>query len=131
MENKLTPELIEKAKAAETAEALLTLARENNIEMTEEEAQTTFEQLHRSGELSDDELDNVAGGGCYRKDGSLSVSSHYCCEHFQCDTCNETGPHYHKFGGYGISRKYDPRCGHCRWAKSAATICSNPLNNKQ
>lgn len=62
---KFTPEMIEKAKAAKTAEELMALAKENNIEMTEEEAKTYFAQLHpASGELSDDDLDNVAGGGC-------------------------------------------------------------------
>lgn len=61
----ITPEMIEKAKEAKTAEELLALAKENNIEMTEEEAKTYFAQLHpASGELSDDDLDNVAGGGC-------------------------------------------------------------------
>ena len=61
----LTPEMIEKAKAAKTAEELLSLAKENNVEMTADEAATYFEQLNpKSGELSDDDLDNVAGGGC-------------------------------------------------------------------
>ena len=65
MENKLTPELIEKAKQAKTAEELATLAKENGAEMTAEEANTYFAKLNpQSGELSDDELDNVAGGGC-------------------------------------------------------------------
>ena len=59
------PELIEKAKTANSAEELLTLAKESGIEMTQEEATVYFYQLHPvSGELSDDELDNVAGGAC-------------------------------------------------------------------
>ena len=63
----LTPEMIEKAKAAKSAEELLALAKENNVEMTADEAKTCFAQLNpKSGELSDDDLDNVAGGagGC-------------------------------------------------------------------
>ena len=59
----LTPELIEKAKAAKSAEELLALAKENNVELTEEEAKTYFEQLNANGAVSDDELDAVAGGG--------------------------------------------------------------------
>lgn len=60
-----TPEMIEKAKAAKTAEALMALAKENDVEMTEEEAKIYLAQLNpASGELADDELDNVAGGGC-------------------------------------------------------------------
>ena len=34
----LTPELIAKAKAAKSAEELLALAKDNNMELTEEEA---------------------------------------------------------------------------------------------
>ena len=63
----LTPEMIEKAKAAKSAEELLELAKASNVEMTEEEAKTYFAQLSpKSGELDDDDLDAVAGGagGC-------------------------------------------------------------------
>ena len=57
--------MIEKAKEAKSAEELLALAKENNVEMTADEAATYFAQLNpKSGELSDDDLDAVAGGGC-------------------------------------------------------------------
>ena len=59
----LTPELIAKAKAAKSAEELLALAKENNVEMTEEQAKIYFEQLNANGTVSDDELELVAGGG--------------------------------------------------------------------
>ena len=59
----LTSELIAKAKAAKSAEELLALAKENNVELTEEEAKTYFEQLNANGTVSDDELGAVAGGG--------------------------------------------------------------------
>ena len=65
--NNLTPEMIEKAKAVKSAEELLALAKENNVELTADEAATCFAQLNpKSGELDDDDLDNVAGGagGC-------------------------------------------------------------------
>ena len=58
----LTSELIAKAKAAKSAEELLALAKENKVELTEEEAKTYFAQLNANGALSDDELDAVAGG---------------------------------------------------------------------
>ena len=59
-------ELIAKAKEAKSAEELLVLAKENSIELTEEQAQELFDRLHSIGELSDDELDDVAGGkGCF------------------------------------------------------------------
>ena len=58
-------EMIEKAKAAKSAEELLALAKENGVEMTADEAKTYFAQLSsKSGELNDDDLDAVAGGGC-------------------------------------------------------------------
>ena len=58
-------EMIEKAKAAKSAEELIALAKDNGVEMTADEAATYFAQLNpKSGELNDDELDAVAGGGC-------------------------------------------------------------------
>ena len=59
----LTPEMIEKAKKAKSPDELLALAKENEVELTEEEAKAYFAQLNpTSGELSDDELDAVSGG---------------------------------------------------------------------
>ena len=61
----LTPEMIEKAKAAKNAEELLEIAMANGVEMTASEAATYFAQLNpKSGELDDDDLDTVAGGAC-------------------------------------------------------------------
>ena len=61
----LTPEMIEKAKAAKSAEELLEIAKANGVEMNEDEAKTYFAQLNpKSGELNDDDLDSVAGGAC-------------------------------------------------------------------
>ena len=59
----LTKELVAKAKEAKTSEELMALAKEAGIDMTEESAALTFEQLNsKTGELSDSELDNVSGG---------------------------------------------------------------------
>ena len=61
----LTNEMIEKAKVAKSAEDLLEIAKANNVEMTADEAATYFAQLNpKSGEVSDDDLDSVAGGTC-------------------------------------------------------------------
>ena len=62
MENKITQEMIEQAKQAQSAEEILSLAKENGVEMTAEEAQKYYELWHTAVELSDEELDNVAGG---------------------------------------------------------------------
>ena len=70
----LTPEMIEKAKTAKTVEELLAIAKENGVEMTADEAKIYFEQLNpKSGELDDDDLDNVAGGACGNSNNSTAV----------------------------------------------------------
>ena len=69
-----TKELREKAKAAGSAEKLLELAKAEGMELTAEEAEKAFAQLHKSGELADDELDNVSGG-CGNDDPPYSKRS--------------------------------------------------------
>ena len=59
---KISKELLEKAKTAKSAEELLEMAKTEKIELTAEEAAKAFAELNKSGELSDEELDNVAGG---------------------------------------------------------------------
>lgn len=60
----ISKELSEKAKQAKKAEELLSMAKAEHIELTAEQAAKAFAELKRSGELADEELDNVAGGGC-------------------------------------------------------------------
>lgn len=81
-------EMILKAKGAKSAEELLALAKENGIEMTEESAYAYFEQLHKNGELADNELDDVAGGGCHTTDNRLVVTIDHSCEYWVCEHCN-------------------------------------------
>ena len=57
-----TQEQITKAKAAKSVEELLAIAKENGMELTEEEAAKYFAEWHKEGELSDEELNNVSGG---------------------------------------------------------------------
>ncbi|MGN0813937.1 MAG: hypothetical protein ACI4MH_01740 [Candidatus Coproplasma sp.] len=58
----ISKELIQKAKTAKTAEELLKLAKAEGVELSQEEAARYFAELNKSGELSDEELGNVAGG---------------------------------------------------------------------
>ena len=58
----ISKELLEKAKTAKSAEELLEMAKAENIELSAEQAAKAFAELNKSGELSDEELDNVAGG---------------------------------------------------------------------
>lgn len=80
-------EMIEKAKAAKTAGELYEIAKAEGVEMTADEAAAYFAQLNpKSGELDDDELDNVAGGACgYAKDGRRIVDmGGRCHTSFEC-----------------------------------------------
>ena len=75
--------MIEKAKVAKSVEELLEIAKANNIEMTADEAKTYFAQLNpKSGELDDDDLDAVAGGGCVSNSTGRTVVTSLC----QCFT---------------------------------------------
>ena len=58
----ISKELLEKAKTAKSAEELLEMAKTEKIELTAEQAAKAFAELNKTGELSDEELDNVAGG---------------------------------------------------------------------
>ena len=61
----LDSNLLKKAKEAKLSDELVALANENGVVFTANEAEAYYAQLHPvSGELSDDELDNVSGGGC-------------------------------------------------------------------
>ena len=53
---------LEKARTANSAEELLEMAKVEHIELTAEEAEKALAGLHKTGELSDEELDNVSGG---------------------------------------------------------------------
>ena len=120
-------ELLTRAKTAKTPEELLALAKENGIEMTAEEAQKIFAQLHsQSGELSDDELDNVSGGACYGRDDCLMTTIAYGCRYYEPATT--------KNGVNGT-------CGACRyWDRTYRSgleifgmplLCVHPKNKKR
>ena len=72
-------EMIEKAKVAKNAEELYEIAKAEGVEMTADEAAAYFAQLNpKSGELDDDELDNVAGGACQSNSSGRTVVSSAC-----------------------------------------------------
>ena len=86
----LKPEMIEKAKEAKSAEELLELAKENNVEMTADEAKTYFAQLNpKSGELDDDDLDAVAGGACARTEQANNAQD--AVSNMPCPRCGAVG----------------------------------------
>lgn len=138
MENKLTPELIEKARTAKSAEELLALAKENEIELSEDEAKEHFEQLNESGELSDEELENVSGGGFYYKDGRLIVTvDNYCNRGWKCKRCH--GNSYYRQAKPDAHTCYDGKgfghlnCNNCQFMvyEHGLWLCDNPLRKKR
>ncbi|MGN1099256.1 MAG: Nif11-like leader peptide family RiPP precursor, partial [Christensenellales bacterium] len=58
----ISKELLEKAKTAKSAEELLEIAKAENFELTEDEAVKAIVELYKTGEITDEELDNVSGG---------------------------------------------------------------------
>ena len=94
----LKPEMIEKAKAAKSAEELLEIAKANGVEMTADEATTYFAQLNpKSGELDDDDLDAVAGGACARTEQANNAQD--AVSNMPCPRCGAIGEWalFHKF----------------------------------
>ena len=113
----MNKELLAKAKETKTPEELLALAKENGAELTEESAKAYFEKLHpQSGEISDDELDNVSGGGCLVSDPyDTCMADGYCLFDYVCSRCGARGID-HSTGELRCSGCFasDPRCRNCR-----------------
>lgn len=124
----MNQKLISKAKETKSAEELLTLAKENGVEMTEERAKSYFDQLHpKTGELSDEELDNVSGGGCYANDGALMTTIGYRCK------CYEAAPD-RSFGVKGTCHRckyWDINNASGNEAFGIPLKCLNPNNNRK
>ena len=83
----MNEEMILKAKEARSAQELHALAKQNGIEMTEESAEAYYQQLRKIGEISDDELDNVAGGWCYHDGNRVVTAITPACTDWVCDKC--------------------------------------------
>ena len=134
---KFSNEMIEKAKTAKSAEELLELAKAENINFTAEEAAKAFAELNKTGELSDEELDNVAGG-CGKekipepkyKIGDMVISS----RGFPCHTCGI----YRDFQITEVHRSPDgkhtysiacPECGEKWWNSNVEEETIDSLAN--
>ena len=103
--------LIEKAKGAKSVEDLLEIAKANGIHIERETAEFYFKKLNPpQGEMTDDEISSVTGGGCSKIHGS-----------FDFDTkSNEL------YTGRKIYLKNE---GHCAGASAnyqPSTLCLNP-----
>ena len=149
---KFTEEQMKKFSEAKSVEEVLALAKEEGVEISEEEIRkyynaTRIAARDGEGELSDDELDNVAGGIYACNDGRLIISCGYWCsnwKHYQCgggtkkvygfggednvsyfcDRCNNKG---YKGNFFGIGY-----CETCDWCviEAGQWKCNNPVNHK-
>lgn len=72
------------ALQADTEEELLNAVKESGLEYSEEQVKAFYASLHKTGELPDDELDNVAGGGCGK-----SAPRYSACEHWEAINGND------------------------------------------
>lgn len=67
-------ELMAKIKAAKSADEIVEIAKADGVKIALKEARKIFDEANKTGELSDDELDNVAGGkmlGVMQKSGLM------------------------------------------------------------
>ena len=62
MENKEMQELFKKLKAAKSAQELIELAKAEGKELSADEAEKMFAELNAEGEISEEELEAIAGG---------------------------------------------------------------------
>ncbi len=107
-----TPEQLTKAKEAKSVEELIAFAKENGVELTAKEAAKYFSELHKEGEIADDELENVAGGGCYSSgvwgpnghQKYLIVSALNNCDHYSSEDDSPANV-----------------CGNCKYSFSAGS----------
>ena len=119
----LTPEMIEKAKAAKSAEELLEIAKANGVDMTADEAATYFAQLNpKSGELGDDELDGVAGGACMSSEEYMEANTILVrILNAQCPNCGSTIARVH--ASYKKYLNTDVFCESCHQAYPNFLVC--------
>ena len=86
-----------------------------------------------SGELSDDELDDVAAGkkcGTVYKDGHPVVSIGNGCEHFRCGKCKKDDAYaVGNWCRYCMTHRSCLTCNFCEY-KGGLWICFNPVRVK-
>ncbi len=125
----MTQEVLAKARTAKTPDELLTFAKENGEELTAEEAKAYFAQLNpKTGELNDEQLDNVSGGACYAKDGRMVVSA---LNYERCFCCKKCGGHQTRDDGCSGCGQPD-QCRNCKWCtyEKGLWLCNNPKRMK-
>ncbi len=123
----MNQELIEKARQAASPEEIMKIAEENDIYMVKEEAEMIYKQLHTNSELSDEELEEAAGGGCKGAGGKTIVTSGCKCftgqyEQIKDDDYSDLGLAWSVFSDGGGTKKVCGECKHLEF-KSGIGYC--------
>lgn len=119
---KLSSKILLKASSAKSVDDIVALAKENNIELTTDQAESYFKFLNSQGEMPDEELDNAnISGGCFEgRPNCLDIQGEppvcpYCgstlslfmtwtpkdddvFDLYECKECNLGFRHYHSDG---------------------------------
>ena len=130
--------MIMKGKEANTVEELKEMAIKENWNISDEEANAYFDELQKYktpniGELSDDELDDVSGGGCY-KGKRLVVTTMHSCMEWSCKCGNPSNMTPAELVNLGRCPKCrrGKTCGNCKYCsyEKGLWLCNNPKNMK-
>ena len=135
-----TPEMLKKARNAKSSKELTQLAKSVGLELSEESAEAYFKLLvPKSGELVDDELKNVSGGGCY-SDNRLVVTVGTQKSCFVCKNCGINNNHHDtEYDIYGYQHFCGTKksatincCNACKYCthEKGLWLCDNPKNYK-
>ena len=106
-----TNEQIIKAKSAKTAEELLAMAKEAGVLMTEDESKQYFAELNKQGELTDDELTSVAGGGKGEEEEEEKIEDGRTTHFIMCPFCWNTAKIVHIFYKNAVTERCITLCG--------------------
>ena len=116
-DDSLKSEYIEAAGNGGAADFL----KAHGCEATEQELEEFMKNGGKSGELSDDELDNVAAGkkcGTVYKNGRPVVTIWNACEHFGCKKCGKLGVlMYNGWRCLTLSCDTIADCQHCKFCR--------------
>lgn len=151
-------EIILKAKAAGSPEELMKIARENGLgDFSEDNAREYFEVIQKTGELSDEEIENASGGGCTKNGRKIVTRGNICNEiigihcgnwdgwdimGWLCNKCLQDAHNCHcgrhELGDlereFGVSFDFGSLdvCGSCRFCtyEGGTWYCNRKINGK-
>ncbi len=129
----INQEQMAQAMQCKTAEELMAFAEQNNIDLKAEEAELLVNTFTKTGELSDDELEAVAGGTKYTNSGGAVrpiVTCGNSCDYWGCKECGYDKYHCLHTTAFGDSLMYT--CFHCKYYKYDFPnfVCYNPKRAK-